>query len=57
HGGQEDNLTLVLNKAYSAYGPGGTNELWMAPSDEIYSYLLVRDNTDLAGGTLTPPSH
>lgn len=52
HGDQERNLGQVLNHAYSAYGPGGTDELWMAPSDEIYSYLLVRDATAL--GPISP---
>lgn len=47
HGSQEQNLLRVLSHAYGAYGPGGTNELWMAPSDEIYSYLVVRDRTVL----------
>lgn len=54
HGNNERNLSQVLNHAYSAYGPGGTNELWMAPSDEIYSYLLVRDNTQLSPITPAP---
>ncbi|NNJ09204.1 polysaccharide deacetylase family protein [Chloroflexales bacterium ZM16-3] len=60
HGNQESNLGKVLNNAYATYGPGGTDELWMAPSDEIYSYLVVRDRTTISGGTLTesgnPPS-
>jgi peptidoglycan/xylan/chitin deacetylase (PgdA/CDA1 family) len=53
HGNQEARLTTVLNAAYTRYGPGGTNELWMAPEDEIYSYLLIRDATSIQGGTLT----
>ena len=52
HGNHEARLSSVLNTAYARYGPGGTNELWMAPEDEIYSYLLVRDATSIAGGTL-----
>jgi peptidoglycan/xylan/chitin deacetylase (PgdA/CDA1 family) len=28
---------------HSKYGPGGTDEVWVAPSDAVYSYLLVRD--------------
>lgn len=27
------------------YGPNGSDEVWIAPADEIYSYLLVRDLT------------
>lgn len=45
HGNNETNMIVALDHAYDNYGPGGTDELWMAPSDEIYSYLLVRDNT------------
>lgn len=66
HGNHESRLSTVLNAAYTRYGPGGTDELWMAPEDEIYSYLLVRDATRIDGGTLqsggvlaptaTPPS-
>jgi hypothetical protein len=52
HGDQEQRLIPVLNAAYASYGPEGTNELWMAPEDEIFSYLLVRDATRIAGGTL-----
>lgn len=32
-----------LNWVYNNYGPGGNNTVWVAPSEEIYSYLLVRD--------------
>lgn len=50
HGQKEDNLTTVANYAYTNYGAGGTNELWMAPSDQVYSYMMVRDNATI--GTL-----
>jgi hypothetical protein len=52
HGNHEERLSTVLNTAYASYGPGGTNELWMAPEDEIYSFLVVRDATSIEGGTL-----
>ena len=29
----------------TTYGPNGSDEVWIAPADEIYSYLLVRDLT------------
>lgn len=45
HSDKEDVINTVASYAYNAYGPGGTNRIWVAPSDEIYSYLLVRDNT------------
>jgi hypothetical protein len=54
HGNQEDDLEPVIAYIYNTYGPGGTDELWMAPSDEIYSYLIVRDNTPVTMGPLTP---
>ena len=53
HGSHESTLGPVLNYAYTHYGPGGTNEIWMAPEDEIYSYLLVRDSTTISAGVLT----
>jgi peptidoglycan/xylan/chitin deacetylase (PgdA/CDA1 family) len=30
---------------YSNYGPGGTDEVWVAPSDQVYSYLVTRDGS------------
>lgn len=48
HGGDEDILTRVLDYVYDNYGPGGTDEVWVAPSDEIYSYLLVRDKSEVS---------
>lgn len=30
---------------YHAYGPGGSDTVWVAPSEEIYSYLLLRSAT------------
>jgi len=53
HGSHESTLGPVLDYAYTHYGPGGTNEIWMAPEDEIYSYLLVRDSTTISAGVLT----
>ncbi len=34
-----------LDYLYSHYGPGGTDEVWVAPSDAVYSYLLVREQS------------
>ncbi len=53
HGNHEATLGPVLNYADTHYGSRGTNELWMAPEDEIYSYLLVRDSTTVSAGVLT----
>jgi hypothetical protein len=47
HGG-EDNNNLVpkaVNYVDSAYANRGSKEAWIAPSDEVYSYILVRDKT------------
>lgn len=55
HGNREDDLGLVLDHAYANYGPGGSDTLWMAPSDEIYSYLLIRDATVVTPGDLSAP--
>ena len=43
HGSNEASLVPVLDYVYRTYGPGGTNDVLVAPSDEVYSYLLVRD--------------
>lgn len=39
-----DRLATVAEYVSTNYGPGGTDQIWVAPSDQIYSYLLVRDN-------------
>jgi peptidoglycan/xylan/chitin deacetylase (PgdA/CDA1 family) len=52
HGNQESDLSTILDYAYDTYGPDGSDELWMAPADEIYSYFLVRDNTTVTIGSL-----
>jgi hypothetical protein len=43
HGNGEERLLEVGNHIYTNYGPGGTDEVWVAPAEEIYSYLLVRE--------------
>lgn len=45
HGSHELSIGQVATYVYDTYGPWATNEVWVAPSDMIYSYLLVRDNT------------
>lgn len=47
HGQKEVNMADVANFAYSNYGLGGANEMWMAPADEVYSYFIVRDNATI----------
>ncbi len=36
-------LNSHLSYLYNTYGPGGDNSVWMAPSDEVYNYLQVRE--------------
>ncbi len=45
HGNNEDNIEPVIDYVYDNYGPAGTDEAWVVPSDHIYSYMLVRENT------------
>ncbi len=53
HGSKEASLSQIINHTYDNYGPGGTDEIWVAPATEIYSYMLVRDNTVLSSLTST----
>ncbi|MFT5197098.1 MAG: hypothetical protein ACI85U_004138 [Candidatus Promineifilaceae bacterium] len=48
HGGSEDNIKAVLDHVWSNYGPGGTNEVWVASSTEVYSYILTRDHATIS---------
>ncbi|MEM7127660.1 MAG: polysaccharide deacetylase family protein [Chloroflexota bacterium] len=43
HGDAEDLLDQFAGYIYDTYGAPGTNKAWVAPSDEIYSYLLTRE--------------
>lgn len=47
HGNNENDVQQVVNHIYTNYGAGGTDEAWIAPSDQIYSYLIVRDNATI----------
>ncbi len=42
HGDSEAAVEMVLEYAYNQFGPNGSDELWVAPADHIYSYLLTR---------------
>ncbi len=48
HGNNEDNYAPIVDYIYNTYGPAGADEVWVAPSDHIYSYFLVRDNTTIS---------
>lgn len=54
HGNHEDAVKQLVEYVYTKYGPGGTNEVWVAPSDEIYSYLLVREKTVVTSEIVNP---
>jgi hypothetical protein len=58
HGHHEQALSQLVAHVYYHYGPGGSNEAWVAPSDEIYSYLLVRDRSEISYTVeiVTPPT-
>ncbi|MEI7772256.1 MAG: hypothetical protein WCI67_19860, partial [Chloroflexales bacterium] len=56
HGDREADLGQILDHAYTTYGPGGSDEIWVAPSDEIYSYLLTRDKVVVTPGSLIAPA-
>jgi len=45
HGNKEADLLQVAQHAYDEYGADGTDVIWVASPDEVYSYLLARDNT------------
>lgn len=47
HGNNEKAVEEVLTYLEQNYGPKGTDEVWVAPSDEIYSYLLVRNHSQV----------
>lgn len=44
HGNHEISLSQIINHVWQNYGPEGTNEAWVASSNEVYSYILTRDN-------------
>lgn len=47
HGDKAEVIDTVADYLYNTYGPAGTNQIWVAPSDQIVSYILTRDNTTI----------
>lgn len=45
HGNHAADLEALASHIDDNYGAGGSGEVWVAPADEIYSYLLVRDRS------------
>ena len=39
---------------YHTYGAGGTDEVWMAPADEVFQYLVVRSYAQVSRSEGTP---
>ncbi len=51
--GVENRLGSLVEYVYRTYGPLGTDEVWVAPADEIVSYVQIRDfaNIRIASAT------
>jgi len=44
----EDQIIFgFIDWLYHTHGPGGSDSVWVAPSEEIYSYLLLRDRAEI----------
>ncbi|MEM7802305.1 MAG: hypothetical protein AAF633_24140, partial [Chloroflexota bacterium] len=48
HGGKENAISTVMGYADTNYGSSGSNSIWIAPAEEIYAYLLIRENIGLS---------
>jgi len=42
-------LTRAMAYLYHTYGAGGTDEVWVAPADEVFQYLVVRSLARVSG--------
>jgi len=40
---QQEWVASTSEKLYQTYGAAGTDEVWVAPADEVFQYLTVRD--------------
>jgi len=45
HAGTQEGVFGFIPWLYANYGPAGSDEVLVAPAEEIYSYLLVRDRS------------
>lgn len=62
HGNAEAEIDSIFGRIYSKYGdsPTGTKEAWVAPAEQIYSYILTQRNTKVTflgvvgSGTISP---
>ena len=48
HGRAEIALETVIDYIEERYGKNGTNEAWLTTTEEVYSYLMVRDNATIS---------
>ena len=48
---EKDGIMTFIPWVAETYGKAGANTVWVAPSDEVFSYLLVRDHTTVARKT------
>ena len=59
HGGKEGTIGTVMAYVHANYGAAGDQSIWVAPAEEIYAYLLMRDTIAISvsggpSGTPTP---
>ncbi|MEM7128717.1 MAG: hypothetical protein AAF702_20450 [Chloroflexota bacterium] len=59
HSGKESALNSVMAHIDNAYGAGGDQSIWVAPAEEIYAYLRIRESIQItisgtSGNTPTP---
>ncbi len=54
--GVETRLGGLVEYVYRTYGPLGTDEVWVAPADEIVSYVTMRDFADIRVASATKNS-
>lgn len=45
---ESDWVWLAADTVQFAYGPGGFDEVWIAPADEVFHYLVVRDQVSIS---------
>ena len=49
-------LEQTLDYLVATYGTGGTDEVWIAPTDVVYSYLILRDTATVSRVNSPTPS-
>ncbi len=54
--GTNETIFGFLPWVYNTYGPAGNHSVWIAPSDEIYSYIQVRNAVNIQLAVASTPS-